>query len=227
MTLRHFNVSVSMYRELSPLHHGRGHYEQEGVSALLGLQRRQPPHWPCQSSCTQTDCPAGMPVEGLRSKSWDEFGKPDAPEIHFVFTVCDRDVDEPCPVWPVKPMNAQWSVRDPAVVTGTDEQIQSAYFEAFTEFLIEGSLCFFPCRWQHLKRKLSSGRSTRLAGAKQSKQTYLRLRWNRPHHQTSVLKRTLNVLAWVLIGLLLVATVWAVLWARKQPSRTFDLGRSI
>lgn len=74
---------------------------------------------------------AGMPVEGLRSKSWDEFGKPGAPEIHFVFTVCDREVNEPCPVWQGLPLTAQWSVPDPATATGTDDQIQRAYFEAW------------------------------------------------------------------------------------------------
>lgn len=74
---------------------------------------------------------AGMPVEGLRSKSWDEFSAPGAPEIHFVFTVCDRQVSEPCPAWPGQPLTAQWSVPDPAAATGTDEQIQKAYFEAY------------------------------------------------------------------------------------------------
>jgi len=74
---------------------------------------------------------AGPPVEGLRSKSWNEFGKPDAPEIHFVFTVCDREVAEPCPVWPGKALTAQWSVPDPAAATGTDDRIQRAYFDAW------------------------------------------------------------------------------------------------
>lgn len=73
----------------------------------------------------------GMPVDGLRSKSWDEFGKPEAPEIHFVFTVCDREVAEPCPVWPGQPLTAHWSVPDPAAATGKEDQIQRAYFEAF------------------------------------------------------------------------------------------------
>jgi arsenate reductase len=73
----------------------------------------------------------GMPVEGLRSKSWDEFEKPGAPEIHFVFTVCDREVAEPCPVWPGQPLTARWSVPDPAGASGTEDEIQRAYFEAY------------------------------------------------------------------------------------------------
>lgn len=74
---------------------------------------------------------AGMPVEGLRSKSWDEFGKADAPEIHFVFTVCDSSVGEPCPVWPGQPLSAKWSVPDPAAVKGTEDEMQRAYFGAW------------------------------------------------------------------------------------------------
>ena len=73
----------------------------------------------------------GIPVEGLRSKSWNEFEKPGAPQIHFVFNLCDSAVDEPCPVWPSRTLTARWSVPDPAAATGTDDQIQRAYFEAY------------------------------------------------------------------------------------------------
>src|SRR5579862_1524516 len=75
---------------------------------------------------------AGMPTEGLRSKSWDEFAAPGAPTIHFVFTVCDNAAAEVCPVWPGKPLTGRWSVPDPAVVQGTPELIERAFFEAFT-----------------------------------------------------------------------------------------------
>jgi arsenate reductase len=74
---------------------------------------------------------AGMPTEGLRSKSWNEFGAPEAPEIDFVFSVCDREVAEPCPACPGKPLTAQWSVPDPAAATGTEEEIQRSFFNAF------------------------------------------------------------------------------------------------
>jgi arsenate reductase len=73
----------------------------------------------------------GMPTDGLHSKSWDEFATPGAPEIHFVFTVCDAAAAETCPVWPGQPLTAKWSVPDPAVVTGTQEQIDRAFFDAF------------------------------------------------------------------------------------------------
>jgi len=74
---------------------------------------------------------AGLPTEGLRSKSWDEFAKPDAPKMDFVFTVCDNAAREVCPIWPGQPMTAHWGVPDPAVATGTPEQIERAYRQAF------------------------------------------------------------------------------------------------
>ncbi len=74
---------------------------------------------------------AGMPVEGYRSKNWDEFAKPGAPPMDFVFTVCDNAASEICPVWPGQPMTAHWGVPDPATVEGTPEQIQRAFREAF------------------------------------------------------------------------------------------------
>ena len=73
-----------------------------------------------------------LPTEGLRSKSWDEFAKPGAPTMHFVFTVCDRAASEVCPVWPGHPMTGRWGVPDPAAVEGTPEQVERAYLEAFT-----------------------------------------------------------------------------------------------
>ena len=75
---------------------------------------------------------ADMPTDGLRSKSWDEFAKPGAPQMHFVFTVCDRAASEVCPVWPGHPLTARWGVPDPAAVQGTQQEIERAFFEAFS-----------------------------------------------------------------------------------------------
>ncbi|QMV17768.1 arsenate reductase ArsC [Granulicella sp. 5B5] len=74
---------------------------------------------------------AGIPTNGLRSKSWDEFATPNAPKMDFVFTVCDNAANEPCPFWPGQPMTAHWGIADPAAATGTPDQIAAAYREAF------------------------------------------------------------------------------------------------
>ena len=74
---------------------------------------------------------AKMPVSELRSKSWDEFAKPGAPRLDFVFTVCDSAAKELCPVWPGQPVTAHWGVPDPAAVSGTSQQIDRAFQDAF------------------------------------------------------------------------------------------------
>lgn len=74
-----------------------------------------------------------LPTEGTRSKSWDEFSRPGAPFMHFVFTVCDQAAAETCPVWPGKPITAHWGVRDPAAVTGGDETKRKAFYNAYSE----------------------------------------------------------------------------------------------
>jgi arsenate reductase len=86
---------------------------------------------------------ARLPVAGLRSKDWNEFARPGAPEMNFVFTVCDRAAQEVCPVWPGQPMTAHWGVPDPAAVTGTAEQIERAYREAF--WVLERRIGLFLC----------------------------------------------------------------------------------
>lgn len=74
---------------------------------------------------------ARLPIDGLRSKGWEEFTKPGAPKLDFVFTVCDNAAKEVCPVWPGQPMTAHWGVPDPAAVVGTPDQIARAFRDAF------------------------------------------------------------------------------------------------
>jgi arsenate reductase (thioredoxin) len=75
---------------------------------------------------------ANLSTVGLRSKSWDEFAKPDAPVMNFVFTVCDNAANEVCPVWPGQPITAHWGVPDPAAVQGTPQEINRAFSQVFS-----------------------------------------------------------------------------------------------
>jgi arsenate reductase len=84
---------------------------------------------------------AQIPAAGFRSKSWDEFAKPGAPKMDFVFTVCDSAAKEVCPLWPGQPMTAHWGVPDPASVRGTVEEIRRAFRDAF--FLLDRRISLF------------------------------------------------------------------------------------
>lgn len=73
---------------------------------------------------------AGLSTEGLRSKSWDEFAAPGAPQLDFVFTVCDNAAGETCPIWPGQPMSAHWGIEDPAAVSGPEFKQRAAFADA-------------------------------------------------------------------------------------------------
>jgi len=72
-------------------------------------------------------------TQGLRSKNWNEFAAPGAPQLDFVFTVCDNAAGEVCPLWPGQPITALWGVADPAAVEGSDEDKRKAFLKAYTE----------------------------------------------------------------------------------------------
>ncbi len=72
-----------------------------------------------------------IPTDGMRSKSWDEFARPDAPELHFVITVCDQAAGEVCPAWPGQPMTAHWGLPDPAAVEGDEPARERAFLDTF------------------------------------------------------------------------------------------------
>ncbi|MGE4126340.1 MAG: arsenate reductase ArsC, partial [Pusillimonas sp.] len=72
-----------------------------------------------------------FPLDGLRSKSWDEFARPDAPAMDFVLTVCDQAAGEVCPLWPGQPMTAHWGVEDPVAAQGTEEERQKVFSSVF------------------------------------------------------------------------------------------------
>jgi arsenate reductase len=84
-----------------------------------------------------------MPAADARSKNWDEFAQPEAPRFDFVITVCDNAANEVCPVWPGQPISAHWGVPDPAIVVGTEAQIEKAYRDAF--FMLDRRISLFLC----------------------------------------------------------------------------------
>jgi arsenate reductase len=128
---RHYNVlflctgnsARSIMAEAILNHRGRPNFT--GYSAGSHPSGKVNPH-----SLRQLKA-AHLSAEGYRSKSWDEFAKPGAPQMDFVFTVCDNAANEVCPIWPGQPMSAHWGISDPAAVAGTEEQIQRAFREAY------------------------------------------------------------------------------------------------
>jgi len=86
---------------------------------------------------------AHIAVHGLRSKSWSEFSQPGAPQLDFVFTVCDNAANEVCPVWPGQPLTAHWGVPDPAAVRGSEADIERAFRDAF--FVLDRRISLFLC----------------------------------------------------------------------------------
>jgi arsenate reductase len=84
---------------------------------------------------------AHLPTQGMRSKNWEEFAQPGAPQVDFVFTVCDNAANEVCPVWPGQPMTAHWGIPDPAAVRGSAEASEQAFREAF--FLLDRRISLF------------------------------------------------------------------------------------
>ncbi|MGH9502719.1 MAG: arsenate reductase ArsC [Terriglobales bacterium] len=86
---------------------------------------------------------AHIPNTGFRSKAWDEFARPGAPGLDFVFTVCDNAAKEVCPVWPGQPLTAHWGVLDPAAVRGTEAEVERAFREAF--FILDRRISLFLC----------------------------------------------------------------------------------
>ena len=119
------NSARSILAESLINHWGRGKFR--GYSA--GSQPRGTVHPVALELLRQMK----MPTEGLRSKSWDEFARPGAPEFDFIFTVCDNAANETCPAYPGQAMRAHWGVADPALETGSQTDQWLAFREAFRE----------------------------------------------------------------------------------------------
>jgi arsenate reductase len=108
--MNHLAISRSRFRA----HSAGSHPKPEVNPSALELLRQQ-----------------RMPVEELRSKSWEEFAAPGAPAMDFVFTVCDQAAAETCPIWPGHPMTAHWGLPDPAAAAGSDDERRKAFRDAF------------------------------------------------------------------------------------------------
>jgi arsenate reductase (thioredoxin) len=122
---------VSLHRPFCAQHHGGGAVESSRKGAIPCFQRRESPaRLGASAGHCNTDAQP-PPVEGLGRKNWDEFAAPGAPQLDFVFTVCDHAAKEICPAWPGQPMTAHWGIEDPAGVEGTPEQQQRAFNLAF------------------------------------------------------------------------------------------------
>jgi protein-tyrosine-phosphatase len=109
------------------------------------------------------------PTEGLRSKSWSEFARPESPPLDFVFTVCDQAAGETCPIWPGQPMTAHWGVEDPAAFVGPEagqrDLFRRVYFVLDNRIKIFASLPFEKLDRMSLKRRLDAIGKTPVADA--------------------------------------------------------------
>ncbi len=119
------NSARSILAEALLNHLGKGRFK--AYSAGSSPHENQKPN----PLALETLSKAEVPIEGLHSKSWDEFGTPDAPRMDLVITVCDNAAGEVCPIWPGQPISAHWGIHDPAEVTGDEEAARKAFTDAF------------------------------------------------------------------------------------------------
>ena len=116
------NSARSIMAEVMLNHLGRGRFQAHSAGSH--------PSGTVNPFSIETMRSMGLPVQGLRSKNWDEFAAPGATPIDFIITVCDNAAGEACPIWPGRPVTAHWGVEDPAAVTGSDEQKRAAFRNA-------------------------------------------------------------------------------------------------
>jgi len=143
VTPRHFNVLFLCTGNSARSVMAEAILNKKGFPNFAGYSAGSNPTGRVHPEALKQIAGAGMPADELRSKSWDEFARPDAPRMHFVFTVCDRAASEVCPVWPGHPLTARWGVPDPAAVEGTREQVERAFFEAFR--ILDRRITLFLC----------------------------------------------------------------------------------
>ncbi len=104
---------------------------KEGAGRFRAFSAGSVPKGEVNPLAIETLASLDFPVDGLRSKSWDEFEKPDAPPMDFIFTVCDNAAGEACPIWLGHPQTAHWGIEDPAAIDGTPHERKLAFASAF------------------------------------------------------------------------------------------------
>ena len=104
---------------------------KRGAPRFKGFSAGSHPSGKVRSEALRELEAAHLATDTARSKNWDEFAQPGAPAMDFIFTVCDSAAKEVCPVWPGQPMTAHWGIPDPAAATGTPDEVQRAFREAF------------------------------------------------------------------------------------------------
>jgi arsenate reductase len=109
---------------------GEAILNHEGAGKFRGFSAGSQPKGAVHPLSLSVLADMGYPTAGLRSKSWDEFAKADAPKMDFIFTVCDNAAGEVCPLWPGQPMTAHWGLEDPAAVEGSDVEKKLAFVQA-------------------------------------------------------------------------------------------------
>jgi len=131
MTPKHYNVLFLCTGNSARSIMAEAIMNKKRFPALTAYSAGSHPKGVVHPAALQQIAAARLPVDNFRSKDWTEFAVPGAPQLDFVFTVCDNAAKEVCPVWPGQPMTAHWGVPDPAAVEGTPEQIERAFKEAF------------------------------------------------------------------------------------------------
>jgi arsenate reductase (thioredoxin) len=131
MTDRAYNVLFLCTGNTARSILAEGVLRKEGAGRFNAFSAGSHPKGVVNPLALKTLAAHGYPVEGLRSKAWDEFAAPGAPKMDFVFTVCDNAAGEACPFWPGSPVSAHWGIEDPAAAEGTDLEKERAFALAF------------------------------------------------------------------------------------------------
>lgn len=142
------NSARSIMAEMYLNHAGQGRFRAFSAGSL--------PKGEVHPLSLETLRDAGIPIAGARSKSWDEFAKPGAPQMDIVITVCDNAAAEACPIWPGAPVKAHWSFPDPAAAQGSEPERRTAFAKIFADIRRAiDRLIALPADTPHLAKRIN------------------------------------------------------------------------